>query len=217
MATDIDERAVIDSILRACRALEAQADYLTSLDQKMGDGDIGISLSKIALALSSYVEAGTKDNIGSFLVKAGFAANKAGSSTMGTLLASALMAAGKSVMGKAVLTPTDVALMFGATVQSVRERGKAQLGDKTVLDGLHPANCAFAEAVDAGASVLEATSRALTAAEAGRDAVTPLRSRVGRASWVGDRTEGNVDPGCETLVVILRALAMESSDKESPP
>ena len=133
-------------------------------------------------------------------------ANKVGPSTMGTLLATALMRAGKVVMGKAELAPSDLVAMLQAAEVGMQERGKAQLGDKTILDALHPANEAFAAAIAAGEPVEAAGKKALAAAEAGRDAVTPRRSQIGRASWVGERTEGQIDPGCAALVVILAAL-----------
>ena len=80
------------------------------------------------------------------------------------------------------------------------------MGDKTVVDALHPAALAFAAAVEAGDPLPAAAASALAAAEAGRDQVTPLRSKIGRASWVGERTEGKVDAGCEALVLMLNAL-----------
>jgi len=202
----IQGQAVADAMQRVCAALQAQAEYLTSLDQAMGDGDLGITLTKIADALVPYAQTTCLSDLGKFLGGAGLAANKAGSSTMGTLLATALMRAGKSVMGQAELSPADLSAMFKAADAGMQERGKANLGDKTVLDALHPAAEAFAAAIEQGASVPAAGVQAAQAAEAGRDSVTPLRSKIGRASWVGERTEGQVDPGCATLVVILRAL-----------
>jgi phosphoenolpyruvate---glycerone phosphotransferase subunit DhaL len=77
---------------------------------------------------------------------------------------------------------------------------------------LHPAAAAFAAARAEGADVAVAAGRMLDAARAGRDAVTPLRSRIGRASWVGERTEGLVDPGCEAGVVVLEAIASVKED-----
>ena len=77
-----------------------------------------------------------------------------------------------------------------------------------MIDALHPAAVAFAAAIAEGKSAEEAGQAALAAAEAGRDRVTPLRSKIGRASWVGERTEGKVDPGCEALVVMLGALVV---------
>ncbi len=201
---------VAAALRRAGQALQDEHARLNDLDQAMGDGDIGITLEKIGVAMVDYaaaVPAAEIDDIGKWLGRAGMAANKVGSSSYGTLLATALMRAGKPAAGKRELSAADLAQMFAAAYQGVVERGKASLGQKTVLDAMHPAQEAFTQAVGAGRPVAEAGRAALQAAEAGRDAVTPLRSQVGRASWVGERTQGLVDPGCEAFVVILRALA----------
>jgi phosphoenolpyruvate---glycerone phosphotransferase subunit DhaL len=202
----ITSQAVISAVERVCAALESQQEYLTGLDQAMGDGDLGITVSKIAAALLEYAHTTPTDDLGKFLANAGMAANRAGSSTMGTLLATALMRAGKEAKGLSELTSADLAAMMAAIDKGVQERGKASLGDKTVVDALHPAADAFVTSIQAGDSLREAGQKMVTAAEAGRDAVTPLRSRTGRASWVGDRTIGQVDPGCAALVIILRAI-----------
>jgi dihydroxyacetone kinase-like protein len=207
MSEIVTSEAVVAAVMRVGKALVESEDYLTALDQQMGDGDLGITLSKIGGALVEFAGATPVDgDIGKWLGKAGMAANKAGSSSFGTLLATAFMRGGKVVAGKAELTPADMAAMFSAADVGVQERGKAQLGDKTVVDALHPAALAFAAAVEAGDPLPAAAATALRAAEAGRDSVTPLRSKIGRASWVGERTEGKVDAGCEALVVMLNAL-----------
>ena len=199
-------QAIAEAVLRVCAALKTQVDALTSLDQAVGDGDMGYTLGKIADALTEYARTTPTTDLGKFLGGAGMLANKVGPSTMGTLLATALMRAGKVVMGKVELAPADLVAMLQAAEQGIQERGKAQLGDKTILDALHPANEAFAAAIAAGEPVQAAGARALAAAQAGRDAVTPRRSQIGRASWIGERTEGQIDPGCAALVVILDAM-----------
>ena len=88
----------------------------------------------------------------------------------------------------------------------MQERGKANLGDKTILDTIFPASEAFSAALGDGNSLHEAGQSALAAAEIGRDSVTPLRSKVGRAGWVGERTEGKLDPGCVLFTMILKAV-----------
>jgi len=206
MADTIQAQAVADAVLRASNALNENSTYLTELDQALGDGDTGITLGKIAAALIEYVNDNSVDDIGNYLAKAGMAANKAAPSTLGTLLATAMMRAGKEVKGQTELSAQDLVNMFDAGDDGVQQRGKAALGDKTVVDALHPASVAFAEAIAAGASLRESAIRALQAAEEGRDRVTPLRSQVGRASWVGERTEGKIDPGCAALVIILSAI-----------
>jgi len=207
MNAGLDGAAVAAAVARIGAELVAQEAALTALDQQMGDGDLGITLSKIGLALQAFVESTpVEGDLGKWLGKAGMAANRAGSSSFGTLLATALLRGGKAVAGKATLTGEDLAAFLAAADAGVQERGKAQLGDKTVIDALHPAAEAFGAAVAAGKSVAEAGQAALAAAQAGRDRVTPLRSKIGRAGWVGERTEGKVDPGCEALVMMLGAL-----------
>ena len=207
MSQTIDSAQVVAATSRVGATLVASEAVLTDLDQQMGDGDLGITLSKIGLALQEFA-AGTpvEGDIGKWLGKAGMAANRAGSSSFGTLLATALMRAGRAVNGKDTLAGTDLSAMFAAADVGVQERGKAQPGDKTVIDALHPAALAFAAALEAGQPLATAGSAALDAARAGRDLVTPLRSKIGRAGWVGERTEGKVDPGCEAFVLMLASL-----------
>jgi dihydroxyacetone kinase len=202
----ISGQAVLDALQRVSKAVTANSEYLTSLDQAMGDGDMGITFGKMAEALADYANTAPPPDLGKFLAGAGMAANKVAPSTMGTLTATALMRAGKVVMGKAELSPEDLAAMLEAAFTGMQERGKANLGDKTVLDAIHPASQALTAAVKAGKPLAEAGKLALEAAEKGREAVTPLRSKVGRASWVGERTEGQPDPGCTAFVVVMNSL-----------
>ena len=210
MAEVTQAQAVVDALARAAAVLEAQSAYFTELDQAVGDGDMGITMGKIGVALQAYAaETPVGGDIGKWLAQAGMAANRAGPSTMGTLLATALMRAGKEVRGKSELTPDDLATMFRAAAEGMQERGKAKLGDKTILDAIFPAADAFAAAVADHASLAAAGGIAVDEAAAGRDAVTPLRSRIGRAGWVGERTEGKVDPGCAMLVMVLEAITSQ--------
>jgi dihydroxyacetone kinase len=211
MTETVSKQAVVAATERVCTALKEQKDYLTSLDQEMGDGDMGITLAKIARALESYIEDASDDDIGKFLLGAGMAANRAAPSTLGTLLATALMRAGKAVKDKTELTPDDLTEIFSAADDGIQERGKAKPGDKTIIDAVHPARIAFNDAVAEGVSLEEAGVRALRAAEEGRDQVIPQRSKIGRASWVGERTEGKVDPGCGAFVVMLSAIVEPST------
>ena len=199
---------VRSALVRTAEALRENADAFTRLDQALGDGDLGITARKVADALVAHAEgASPAEDLGGFIAAAGMATNRAASSTMGTLLATAGMRAGKLVKGAARLTDAQLTAMLQAAAEGMRERGKASLGDKTILDALFPAAEAFAAALEAGMPV-EAAGRAMVrAAEEGRDAVTPLRNKIGRAGWIGERTEGLVDPGCELCVVVLRALA----------
>jgi phosphoenolpyruvate---glycerone phosphotransferase subunit DhaL len=207
MSAIYGEQSVVGAVRRAGWAVVNHEEQLTALDQAMGDGDLGITLSKIGQALIEYADSTPVDgDLGKWLGKAGMVANKAGSSSFGTLLATALMRGGKAVTGTNEWSDQDLATVFQAADAGVQERGKAQVGDKTVIDAMHPAAMAFAAAIAEGKASKEAGRAALAAATAGRDSVTPLRSKIGRAGWVGERTEGQVDPGCEAFIIILSAL-----------
>lgn len=206
MTDTIHKSDILDAVRRAAQTLIDQRDYLTALDQAMGDGDMGITMGKIGEALLEYLNANPIDDIGKYLFQLGTATNKAAPSTMGTLTAGALMSAGKVVRGRTELQASDLVAIFQAADEDIQARGKAKPGDKTIVDAMHPASEAFAKAIAAGASLQEAGAAAVQAAVAGRDSVTPLRSKVGRASWVGERTEGKVDAGCAMFVLVLQAI-----------
>jgi len=204
---------VLAAMRRVAVALAERQEELTELDQALGDGDLGITAAKIGEALSSFADGSTGDDLGTLLAQAGMAVNRAASSTMGTLAATALMRAGKEVRGKSEFESADLGAMLTAAATGVRERGKAELGDKTALDALHPAAEAFARAIAVGAGLPEAAAAMVGAAREGRDAVTPLQNKVGRASWLGERSRGRIDPGCALVVDVLEALAGGASGK----
>ena len=191
---------------RVAAALKADEAILTELDQAVGDGDLGVTALKLAGALEAAADQVGGD-LGKFLAQTGMALNRAASSTIGTLMATALMQAGKAVMGKGSLTVLDLQILMSAATEGIRARGKANVGDKTLLDALQPASDALAAAFSEGKPLHAAAEAMVAAAIEGRDRVTPLRNRVGRASWLGERTEGKVDPGCGFAVIVLTALA----------
>jgi phosphoenolpyruvate---glycerone phosphotransferase subunit DhaL len=196
------------ALTRVGHALIGQKDYLTSLDQAVGDGDLGITAVKAGEALIAYAAEEPSEDLGKYLAKAGMKVNSAASSTMGTLLATALMKAGNEIKGFNELEATDLVIMLQAAFQGMMDRGKAKLGDKTILDALGPATEAFSSAISEGDELKIAADKMIFAAEEGLVAVTPMKSQIGRASWLGDRTMGMVDPGCAMLVIIFKAIAM---------
>ncbi len=169
--------------------------------------DLGVTAVKLAASLEMAASQPSGADIGKLLAQTGMALNRAAPSTMGTLMATALMQAGKTVTGKDKLAIADLPPLLSAATKGVEVRGKAHPGDKTLLDVLLPASEAFAAALSAGRPLSAAAAEMVAAARDGRDRVTPMRNRVGRASWLGERTEGKVDPGCEFAVAALTALA----------
>lgn len=183
-------------------------DRLNQLDAALGDGDTGITVAKAAGGLLDYLNGNAPgDDLGKYLATAGMAVNRVASSTMGTLIATAFMRAGKAAQGHATLDQALLAQMVQAANVGIQERGKAKPGDKTLVDALHPASEAFVAATEQGQSLDAAQAAMVKAARTGRDAAISLRSQIGRAAWVGERTENQPDPGSVLVVYLLETVA----------
>jgi dihydroxyacetone kinase len=217
MTTVIKGEQVALAIRRVADRLTVIADWLNQLDAAMGDGDTGVTISKGAEGLRQHLAANPPgDDLGKWLAGVGTAFNKAAPSTIAALTATALMRAGKEARGATTLDVALLARMLRAADEGIQERGKAKLGDKTIVDALHPAANAFAAAIEQGADLRAAALAMVEASRAGRDAAIPLRSRIGRAGWVGERTEGQPDPGTVLLVQALETIVgVEYSDPGS--
>jgi len=216
MTDTIDGERIISVMERVIKRVLDMHDELNQFDAAMGDGDTGITATKAANGLKEYIETNpSTDDLGMFFFNAGKAINKAASSTLGTITATALMEAGKEAKGMSSLDLFTLAKMLTAADIGVQERGKAKPGDKTVVDALHPAAEAFAKSVDEDQDANTAANTMLEAARKGRDAAKSLRSKMGRGVWVGERTENKYDPGTVLFVSILEAILDVDSDNPS--
>jgi dihydroxyacetone kinase-like protein len=184
----------------------AQAETLRVLDAAIGDGDLGIT---VTLGLGAMAEAlpelaGT--DLGNILMKSGMAFNRKAASTFGALFATMMMRAARVAKGLDELGLAQLAEMAVAAADGVRERGKSDVGNKTLLDALVPAAQALAAAAAGGAGLLAGIESATAAAEAGMRATAAMKSQVGRASWFADRTEGQQDPGATAIWMMFVSL-----------
>jgi dihydroxyacetone kinase-like protein len=185
--------------------MEAAKAHLCTLDGATGDGDLGVTMVLGFRAILKSLDH-TDTDIGSVLVKAGAAFAKAAPSSMGALLGTALTRAGQEVMASRQIGVQEIARMAQAAERGIRERGKAQVGDKTVLDAAAPAVAAFVECAERGTSVLASFELAEAEAQKGLQRTTELRSRLGRAAALGDRTIGHPDAGAACACLILRSV-----------
>ncbi len=216
--TEITGQHIQSALERACHRLLELRDTLNTLDAAMGDGDSGLTAEKGANGMLEFLSQNSPgEDLGKWLSSAGMAYNRAAPSTMGALMATAFMRAGKAALGQSHLNPTLLALMLLEADKGIQERGKSKPGDKTIVDALHPAAVAFSSALESGATLEEAATQMLEAARRGRDAAIPLRSQVGRANWVGERTEGQADPGTVLFVGALEAVLEAESDSFKYP
>ncbi len=181
-------------------------DYLINLDSIVGDGDLGLTMSDGFVAAYKAALDSEEPDIGKILYNAGKAMSTAVPSTMGTLMASGFMQAGKVLKGKTELTDMDIADIFGAYLEGVANRGKAKVGDKTFLDGLDPAVKALKEALNAGELLPVAATKARVAAEEGFKNTTNMIAVHGRAATRGEASRTLEDPGAAVAMLIMKAF-----------
>jgi dihydroxyacetone kinase phosphoprotein-dependent L subunit len=192
---------------RFAELVAADADRLTRLDAAIGDGDHGANLNR---GLRAAVEALDADlPPGKVLMTAGRALVSKTGGASGPLYGGALRRAGKALGDAADVDAAALGTALQAALDAVRELGKAVEGDKTMVDALAPAVQAYEAA--AGNGVATAAQAALDAAEKGAEATVPMQARKGRASYLGPRSVGHLDPGAASTVLLFRALADASA------
>ncbi|MEJ1229949.1 MAG: dihydroxyacetone kinase subunit DhaL [Galbitalea sp.] len=180
--------------------------YFTELDSAIGDGDHGTNLSRGATAASAKVDSehpGYVDDLFR-LVGMTFISTVGGAS--GPLYGTFFLRFAVSAGHRQELTPAELADALEAGSRGVLERGKPERGDKTMYDAMEPAVRAFRAAI-AGNDVAVAARLAADAAAAGRDATADFVAHKGRASYLGDRSIGHIDPGAASTALMFEALA----------
>lgn len=204
---DASDSKAIEVLIAICDEIERSKDYLCELDAALGDGDHGVSMAKSFHAVKVNLSNPADGDIGAILHSAGMTLISEVGGAMGPLFGTAFLRAGKVASGKRSLSAADVAAMISASEAGIVQRGKAQPGDKTMMDAIHPAAEAAQQAAAAGASVAETVAAAADAAQAGAAATKTLVARVGRASRLGERTLGHQDAGATSVSIILRVAA----------
>jgi len=190
----------------------AQRDYLIDLDGKVGDSDLGLTMSKAFVAAYESVSANSTDPVGRTLQLAGMAMAKAAPSTMGTLLATGFMRGGKALEAATVIGIPEMSLFWTAFLNGVIERGKAKRGDKTLIDVLAPVAEAFAAATAGEVTLAAACTRAAEAAAQGLEATKGMIAQHGKAACYQEKTLGLQDAGATVgflLADTLRAFVAE--------
>ena len=182
--------------------------YLTELDSAIGDADHGINMDRgFQAVLGKLDSAATGNDIGALFKTVGMTLVSTVGGASGPLYGTLFLQLGAATASKSELTAEDWSAGLDAAVSGVQARGKAELGDKTMLDALIPAHDAFAAAVADGAELPTALRRSAEAAEEGMTSTIPLVARKGRASYLGERSAGHQDPGATSSALLLRTAA----------
>lgn len=194
--------AELAALLDAALSQVAESkDELRDLDAALGDGDLGITVSKGCAAVRERLSGMAGASPADVIRATGTAFAAANPSTMAALVGGALLAGAKAVSDRTDLDRQDALRLARAAADSVATRGKAEIGDKTMLDAIVPSIDALAAAQDEDPlpGMVDAASRAVAE-------TTPLQSKRGRAAWVGERSIGQADPGATAYLRLLEAL-----------
>ena len=188
--------------------LEAEKGRLNELDGVIGDGDHGVTMAIGFRALRQALQGLNADvTIDQVFKTAGLAFLTAAGGAVGPLMGTMLCDTGEAFNGRVTFGAEEVVWMLEIMEKAMVRRGKAQLGDKSMLDALHPAVIAAREAE--GKDMAEILGRAADAAAIGARSTSGMISRIGRSSRLGERTLGHEDAGANSIALMLRALAEE--------
>lgn len=204
---EIINKILLKSILEEIsNVMNEEKQYLIELDGAMGDGDLGLTMSSGFRGVYEEIDKIDSDDIGIVLIKLGMKMNSIVPSTMGTLISTCFLKAGKEVKGKMEINLLDIAKMGRASVNGVMERGKAKIGQKTMLDSLNPAVEALERAVHENLELKKAFEIAYEAAKVGAENTKTIKSVHGRAAYYGEKSLGKPDSGATAVMFIFKGI-----------
>jgi dihydroxyacetone kinase-like protein len=186
--------------------ITAARDELTRLDSAIGDADHGINMDRGMTAVRSLVPTLEAEGPGALLKQTGMKLISTVGGASGPLYGTFFLRAGTALGDTADVTPEQLAAALRAGADGVAARGRAEPDDKTMVDAMAPAVTALEGGTASPEAWREALAEAARAAAEGRDRVTPLVARKGRASYLGERSAGHQDPGATSTTILFESL-----------
>jgi dihydroxyacetone kinase-like protein len=198
---------------RAAQVLHENSSYLTQLDSAIGDADHGINMDRGFSAVAAKLASMENADISTLLRTTGTTLVSTVGGASGPLYGTAFLRAASTTANKQVLESADVLAMFSAALEGIKARGKAQPGEKTMIDTLTPAIEAGQRAQTDNANLSDVLSTMVSAAEEGMKKTIEMTATKGRASYLGERSVGHQDPGATSSWLLLKALADTAADR----
>ena len=202
---DINAIRSVLSLLK--QMMDDHRDRLIALDRDLGDGDLGLTMTKAFTSAHETAATSEETLPGKLLMRVGMAMAKAAPSTMGTLVATGFMRGGKAIGDQKHLGVPQLAAFFRAFTDGIMERGKTRPGNKTIVDALNPATESLMQASVQGKQLSEALAAASEAAARGNEAARMMKSQHGKAAVYRNQTIGKEDPGASVGVLIVQGFA----------
>lgn len=207
--------AMTDWLNRAAADLSANADWLTELDSAIGDADHGTNMARGSAAVVARLSEKPATTVQELLKGVGMTLVSKVGGASGSLYGTLFLEMGRQSPAEGQIDAEQLASALRAGVDAVVSRGHAEVGDKTMIDALTPALAALSESLAADKSIVDALAAASEAAAAGRDSTKPLVARKGRASYLGERSAGHLDPGAASAAILVAALATAADEAVS--
>jgi phosphoenolpyruvate---glycerone phosphotransferase subunit DhaL len=204
-ATTLGADWALDWMERARAVVSANRIDLIELDRAIGDGDHGENMDRGFTAVGAKLAGATPSAPGEVLKTVATTLMSTVGGAAGPLYGTAFLRGSKAADG--ALDAAGVAAVLEAALEGIQARGKAEAGEKTMVDAWLPAAQAARSAADDGSGPVEALRAAADAAAAGAEATEPMVARKGRASYLGERSAGHRDPGAQSSALLLAAAA----------
>tara|TARA_B100000929_G_scaffold128915_1_gene102136 strand:+ start:1479 stop:2135 length:657 start_codon:yes stop_codon:yes gene_type:complete len=210
---NLNTKEFIQIFFKICENIEKNKDYFSELDRAIGDGDHGVTMSigwtAVKEKLSEFSDDITFDKIciqvaSSFLSAVGASA--------GPLYATALMRGGAKLKGLKNVNSSQMADFFEAAANGIKERGKAELGDKTMLDVWLPVSEVMKINAEQNEDIIEILLKGSLIADQAMNSTKDMLSKKGRSSKLGERSKGHIDPGAASSEMIIRTFYETTKD-----
>jgi dihydroxyacetone kinase-like protein len=211
MAEDktLSKECLLQVLPKIAAGMKGKSDQLRILDAACGDGDLGVTVTKGFTAVEKKLPELEEMPLDEIFKTIGMTFNNAAASTFGVLFATACKSVGEALVDKENISAPDLCVILQAAAQGISKRGKAKVGDKTILDALVPATEAACQAVERDVSLHEVLEQAVAAAKIGAEKTKGMLPRIGRARWLGEKTKDVQDPGA-TFVYLFLAECLAS-------
>jgi dihydroxyacetone kinase-like protein len=207
MADTISAATLADWLRRFADVVHEQAGYLTELDSAIGDADHGANMDRGMRAVVAMLDSTEFESADAMLKKSGMTLVSTVGGASGPLYGTFFLRFAAALTDADQIGAAELGAAFRAGMAGIVARGKAEVGDKTMIDSWSPAVEAYDSAVADGGDLSAAVAAAAEAAAKGCEATIPLVARKGRASYLGERSAGHQDPGATSTTLLLRAAA----------
>ena len=202
----MQKQIIINWLQKFALEIEQNKDYLTELDAAIGDADHGINMERGFKKVIEKLPTVEDKDIGNILKTVSMTLISSVGGASGPLYGTFFLKASTVVTGKQEIDAENLLKLLKTGLDGVIARGKAQLGDKTMIDALHPAVMGFEEAINDDVDINNVVENAVSAAEEGMIKTIPMIVKKGRASYLGERSQGHQDPGATSVYLMFKSL-----------